>query len=214
MGCACAREGIDAEEKLKEKESLLPYSSHESKFILVLHKKYSQGQSAMSKETWLKILEKLYPDERVSSKEFYECFENPDKTYPYASLCVMGILLSNGSYYDKSQFLFEVFDKENKGHILYEDLRGLISTMLEVSIDKLPLLLPTKDPRSKTNEYVNIIKRNKAAALNQILAKFENTETVSASQFQSVMVSEINRTLLTSSGLRIKAYNATVSYLL
>jgi hypothetical protein len=207
MGCACSRDdNVDQEEKLINAESQLPYIGISSKQIITQFQRMADDRSKFSAQVWESIVEQLTHDAPLTSVDFYENFKNPDGSYPAITLTILGLLLSKGTSSDRSVHIFSVFDREKVKKISYEALFELISTMMEVAIDKLPLLSSSMKPNTKLFEYVAKLKGYKTKAINHIARLFNKRsgDFITELEFQSLLSSDEHESLLRPSGLRKK----------
>ena len=204
MGCACGRDSVDTETKLVELESLLPYHFLDSKYVIVLHKKLSQGQALITDSTLTSILEKLYGEHPNTSGDFYTHLKTSDGRFDLKILSVLGITLSLGTTADKSQLLFELYEEDKEGEIKKESLAELINTILDLAIEKIPLLSSNLNNHKELSEYVEDLKKNKINLFNYIVKKIEigNDDFVNIATVQAAFENEENKELLTLTGVR------------
>ena len=208
MGCACSRDEPDVEVKITEAENRLRYNK-KTKLVATIHRSHSQSNKFISKETLNTILESINDPEPVACADFYDNLKKPDGRYQLSHLAVLGIMLSVGTPHEKADNLFTFFD-EGTGEISKEELINVISIMLEIAVDKLPLLAGAAYPKSALYDYVIKLKENKTNCLTSIIKDFqvEKKATISSQEFQAVFGNEDNKYLLSPTNLRKKVYQA------
>ena len=210
MGCACSRDNAEVEDKLIDAEKLLPYKNHDSKFVSVIHSKYSKDKTRLSSEDWLKVTKQLFGHCENTFTEFYDKFKDSDGTYSLPGLSILAIILSKGTSHDKTKFIFEIFDVDEMEVISKDTLREIITIMLELAIDRVPLLSASYYPGSQLFDYVQTLQKNKSICITAIINEFhlDRESQIPFTLFQSILSSEENIELLTLTGLRKRTTQA------
>lgn len=189
MGCACSRDEATEEDKLVHAEEQLPFSNHKTKYLSVLYSKYAKSKKELSSIDLSSILADLCGKSPQNFNNFFENFKNSDGTYSLKALLVLSIMVSNGSSNEKANLIFEFFENLENKKVTREILSEIISIMLEIAVDKLPLLAPSMSIQSKVFDYVNnTLKRNKILTQEELLKEFEakKGEIIPSAKFQAV----------------------------
>ena len=123
-------------------------------------------------------------------------------SYSLKELILLGLLLSFGNFTDKARLMFEVFDLECCGYLSKDDIENLVDSLIDISINKIPLMLKNKN--YKMTRYLNILQNNKAKAKYQILSYFNYNKSVQISslEFMEQFYHKTSTRLLNSFGIR------------
>lgn len=197
MGSLNTKNFEAAENKLALGEIFLPFSVFNVKRtnqLIAAHCDHDE----INASAWDEFLSQLYLEETCLVHDFFNSFCNFDRNFPGKPLYVLGILVSKGTILEKTLALFEKFKLESK--TTKKNISELISIMLEISIEKLPLIIRNKD--TDLLQYVEALRQRKKIALEWIMEKFEedSNKEINFSSFLNVF--NWNPQLLTPSGLR------------
>ncbi|OMJ81269.1 hypothetical protein SteCoe_18261 [Stentor coeruleus] len=206
MGCSCSRETKDYEGLLQDGETLLPYSEFNADHMLEIHKRQLSKDHKFTEKSWNKIASDLKFDPYDKCKMFYESFKTKEGNFLGINLTVLSIMMSKGSIELKSRYIFELYDWEKTGFLKESSLENLISVMLDLAIEKFPLLCKSLKSNSELAEYISGLQVYKQKSLKKLSRDFlkDLGSLVAKESFTSFFTKECNRDMLTPTGLRLR----------
>lgn len=206
MGCSCSRETKDFESLLQESEILLPYSAFDANQTLEIHKRHLNKDHKFSEKSWKKIASDLKFDPYDKCKIFYESFKTKEGSYLGINLTVLSIMMSKGPIELKSRLIFELYDWDKTGFLKESSLENLISVMLDLSIERFPLLYKSLKSNSELVEYISGLQTYKQKSIKKLSRDFlkDLGSLVPKESFTSFFTKECNRDMLTPTGLRLR----------
>lgn len=213
MGCSCSRKTTNFEKLLQKSESLLPYSAFDAKYLLKIHKRHLGGGHRFTEKSWNKIVSDLKFKSYNECKMFYESFKTEESNFLGMNLTVVSIMMSKGSIKLKSRLLFELYDWEKTGFIKESSLENLISIMLDLAIEKFPLLNTTIKKNLELTNYIFGLQAYKQKALIKLSREIlkDLGSLVAKKSFINFFTKGCNSDILTPSGLRIRTKDISCS---
>lgn len=206
MGCVENHLEYPVEElELIKKEMKLPYGIDSPSKIDIVHRKYSI-EGKINKNQWDQIKLALnFPTNFTPYENFYNSFCDDDH-YSLRTLIILGILLSYGNFTDKAQLMFEILDVENLKVLNRADIEFLVSEMVDISVNKIPLLIE-KD--KKVKKYIKSLKSVKERGKKIMLKYFckSTMQKITKAEFVDRFYKEKCVKLLTARGIRKFLYD-------
>lgn len=202
MGCTeCSGEYTNEELEFLKKEIKLPYGSLRLGKIESVHRKYAVD-GKISQTDWNNIKSELnFTSKTDKFSRLFDSFYH-DEFYSMRGLLTLGILVSFGNVGEKAKILFELIDVESKGFLKKEDLEVLIDECMEISINKIALIVDME--KFNLQEYVGTLIKNKSRAKEKIIKIIwkKNKEKILFKEFTKRFYRKKAVCLLNSAGIR------------
>ncbi|CAG9334764.1 unnamed protein product [Blepharisma stoltei] len=218
MGCVDSKLSCSSVERsIMNAEAELGYEKKNCWYIDFIHRKYSIG-GWVNHEQWRDISCSLLIQTKNTSsntkiERFFSSIANFNGKLPLKSLLIIGFLLGEGTYQEKSQLFFDIYDTNNSKIIFKSDIHALVEEMLDIAINKIPILAckPQASNEEDFQKYLQELHQFKEAAQELIVRKFigaDNSEhSITLSEFQANFQDISTAELLSSHGLRSFVYS-------
>jgi len=220
MGCGSSRKDLIQEEKaIVAMEYELHFVKHSCSYTDFILRKYNK-QGFINSSHWGGVVSSLKIRDNQSVvcpnlQKFYEQLKSND-LLPLNQVLVLGILLSSGTPYNKARLLFEITDEDNAGSVSVETISGLLELMLDLSINKLPILVSDlavpkpqvseQDVLKYQDKLQSLLPRALPMLLGAVCGTVDKEASVSKKYFCEKFQKEEIGELTTPSGIRSWVY--------
>jgi hypothetical protein len=212
MGCSLSREELREEEQsIIMEEEQLDLSKSSCVQIDLTIRKYSREWVINAKQ-WTIIQNELAITAKNTPKAtkleaFYALFADSKGKINGKQVNLLGIICGNGNPTTKSRLIFEIYDQDLIGKISRKDAEDLFKELFEITLIKIPALLPEQNefqaPNQKIMQYLNNARESKKAAKAKfIMIILDNQESIDKNSFVLKFDSGEYGRLLTTVGFR------------
>lgn len=224
MGLCCSRSSqsilpsreLSKEERIvMEREKLLPFSKVQSKKVNeVIHKYTKKGklsrQEFMRAQADLELdLIKHLEDPESDIYKFFSSMKD-GQLFNGRSLALCGILVGTGSEKEKAEVLFEHFDKDAGGSLDRKEIHHMLTEIIQMSVDYLPLLAVSETAQENTLDeeqleaFQNKLNETQESLINRLADKLlEHRPDIYSNEFiRRVSTDAVLKQLLWSTGVR------------
>lgn len=231
MGCSGSRDENPQETTLCTAQGRLGFSKCKAADVISAFQTWSVGQFVLHKH-WLAIAHKL--EISVTSPEavrFYSLFHVPapadllshvdslnpglgsgfvdpsEPVYDKKRLMMLGVLLADGTNFEKGKAIYEAFDEKCDGAFHDVHLKVMLKEMFLLAIEALPTLLHTDEQSPEMTHYLTQAKAHIESAVDAaVVLVLDKRRFVSAAQFGDKLEEYQGSDLCSPTGLRKRAH--------